>query len=84
MIAGRYPDEGWAVVNEVCDEAFFVVAGTGVFHDGSGAHHVDAGDLFFFPAGKWYWLEGHVYGVASTSPPFTPEQHKKIRLKQGD
>jgi mannose-6-phosphate isomerase-like protein (cupin superfamily) len=82
MIAGRYPEKGWAVRNKVCDEAFFVVAGTGVLHDESGAQPFDAGDLLFFPMGKWYWLEGHVYGVASTSPPFFVKQHEKIPQPQ--
>lgn len=82
MIAGRYPEEGFAVRNNVCDEAFFVVAGTGVLHDESGAHRFDAGDLLFFPAGRWYWLEGNVYGVASTAPPFFVKQHEKIPQPQ--
>lgn len=77
-IDGRYPDEG-RMVNDACDEVYFVQSGSGMVHHASGDHPLEEGDLFFFEKGKPYWVEGKILSlVVCTAPPWYPEQHRQL------
>ena len=55
-ISGRYPEKG-KVLNEVCEETYFVTSGSCIIHHQSGVYSLRAGDVFFFPKGQWWWVE---------------------------
>jgi len=75
---GRYPERG-KVLNELCDETYFVLAGSCTIHYETGDYTLSEGDLFFFPRGKWWWAEASgLRSVVCTAPPWTPEQHRQL------
>lgn len=77
-IRGRYP-AGGRVLNEGCDEVYFVQSGSCTVHDHAGPHNLSAGDLFYLPMGSPWWVEAkQVSLVACTAPPWRPEQHRVI------
>ena len=78
-IDGRYPEQG-KVLNEACDETYFVNSGSCTVHHESGDYELSEGDVFFFPHGKWYWVEAsELKLVVCTAPPWTPEQHRHLQ-----
>ncbi len=69
------------MLNEICDETYYVTSGSCTIHHESGDYSLTEGDVFFFPKGKWFWVEADQLDlVVCTAPPWTPEQHKKIIL----
>lgn len=76
-INGRYPDSG-RVVNEECDELYYVLSGKGIIHHETGDYEIKEGDAFFFEKGKWYWVEGELHIAVPTSPTWFLEQHKHV------
>lgn len=77
-IDGRYPEQG-KVCNEICDETYFVLSGSGVIHHETGDYTLSEGDVFFFAKGKWWWVEAtKLKLVVCTAPPWTSEQHRHL------
>lgn len=77
-INGRYPEHG-SVVNEVSDEAMYVIAGAGQIATNDTTVTVSEGDVVLIEAGEAYYFEGAALKVAmSCTPPWSPDQHKEI------
>ena len=77
-INGRFPQEG-AVVNEVCEEAYYVVEGSGTIHYDGSDFELETGDAFFILPNKKFWVEGTgLTLVVPTSPNWYPEQHRYV------
>lgn len=77
-IDGRYPEEG-RVVNNDCEEVYYVLSGSGVVHSEKGDFEMNEGDFYFFEKGEVYWVEGRALSlVLVNAPKWTPEQHKKV------
>lgn len=77
-IDGRYPSEG-RVVNEKCEEVYFVVDGSGIIHSEKGDFEIQKGDVYHFEMGEKYWVEGRELYVALTNAPkWFPDQHKEV------
>jgi mannose-6-phosphate isomerase-like protein (cupin superfamily) len=78
-IKKRYPEQG-KVLNEKCDETYFVLSGSCTVHDETGGYGLAKGDTFFFAKGKWYWVEVPrlVKLVVCTVPPWTEDQHQLL------
>lgn len=78
-IDGRFPQEG-AVVNEACEEAYYVVNGSGTIHYDGSDFKLKAGDAFFILPNKKYWIEGKgLTIVVPSSPNWYQEQHKYVK-----
>lgn len=77
-INGRYPEEG-KVLNEICDETYYVQSGSCTIHHETGEYNLSEGDVFYFARGKSYWVEAdQLRLVVCTAPPWTPEQHRNL------
>lgn len=78
-IKGRYPEQG-KVLNEVSDETYYVMSGSCTIHHQSGEYFLEEGDVFYFPAGKWWWVESdHLSIAVCTAPPWSAEQHRQLK-----
>ena len=78
-IKGRYPEQG-KVLNEVSDEIYYVMSGSCTIHHQSGEYFIEEGDVFFFPADKWLWVEADLLSiVVCTAPPWSPGQHQQLQ-----
>ena len=77
-ISGRYPENG-KIMNEVSDETYFVSSGSCTIHHETGDFSLGEGDVFFFPKGKWWWVEAEQLNiVVCTAPPCEKEQHQHL------
>lgn len=78
-VNGRYPEEGY-VLNEVCKEIAYVLAGSGKLVMGTGiSQTVQVGDATMIqPGEKYYWEGDNLQMVMPCSPAFDPSQHKKV------
>ncbi|MFC1698046.1 cupin domain-containing protein [Nanoarchaeota archaeon] len=78
-IDGRYPDEG-KVVNEKCDEIYYVLSGSAIVHIEDKDFEINEGDALYIEKGKLYWVEANKLKiVAPTAPAWFFEQNKKIK-----
>lgn len=78
-IKGRYPEQG-KVLNEVSDETYYVMSGSCTIYHQSGEYFLEAGDVFYFPAGKWWWVESdHLSIAVCTAPPWSAEQYRQLK-----
>ncbi len=78
-IEGRYPEKG-KVFNEVSDEIYYVMSGSCTIYYQGGNDPIEMGDVFFFPAGKWWYVDQaeQLSLVVCCAPPWKPEQHKSL------
>ena len=80
VINGRYPDSGWAV-NEVSKEVVYVVSGSGTFYAKGTTIRLKETDMVLVDIHEPYYIEGtHLHIFMSTTPAWTPEQHKQLPL----
>jgi mannose-6-phosphate isomerase-like protein (cupin superfamily) len=78
LINGRYPEEKRAV-NTECEEAYYVISGSGTIHSDKGDFLVNQGDLYCFEKGEAYWVMGNNLFVALiNAPKWTFEQFKAV------
>jgi mannose-6-phosphate isomerase-like protein (cupin superfamily) len=78
-IKGRYPKQG-KVLNEVSDETYYVMSGSCTIHHQSGEYFIEEGDVFYLPAGKWWWVEADLLSiVVCTAPPWSAEQYRQLQ-----
>ncbi len=76
-IAGRYPEEGRAA-NQVCKEAVYVVEGTIKLNLEGKEVLLQKGDTVLIEPGEHFYWEGNATLVTPCTPPWTPEQYKKV------
>lgn len=78
LIDGRYPEKG-RVVNEGCEEIYFVISGEGIVHSEKGDFQLKRGDIYSFEKSEKYWVEGDNFKIALfNAPKWTLNQHKNI------
>lgn len=78
LIHGRYP-EGKRSVNTECEQAYYVLSGSGTVHSEKGDFKVAEGDVYFFEKGEIYWVEGNKLSlVLVNAPKWFPEQHRIV------
>jgi len=77
-INGRYPEEGKSV-NTDCEQIYFVLSGSAIFHSPKGDFELGKGDAYFSPKNEWYWVEGNELEVAIINAPrWNPKQYKHL------
>lgn len=77
-ITGRYPENGF-VVNEVSEEAVYVISGTGNLATRDTRVSLQPGDAVFITANDPYYFEGEDLRITvSCTPPWSPDQHKEL------
>lgn len=76
-LRGRYPEQGF-VVNSVCTELVYIVAGQGTVVVGGEPLGVSEGDVVLIKPGQQYFWQGTVTMLISATPAWYSEQHKKI------
>lgn len=79
LINGRYPSKG-RVMNQRCEEVYYVLSGHGTIHSEFGNFKINAKDLYFFKRAERYWVEGSKLAVILVNAPkWAPEQHKSVK-----
>ena len=77
-IHGRYPEHGFDVDTEVT-ASWYVASGEGQICLDEQTFTVSAGDMLYVPQNTKFWIEGEALKlVVTSSPPWTPEQHKHL------
>jgi len=75
-IHGRYPEDGWAVNDEV-KEMVFVLEGTGRVVTKSSEVQLKKDDMALIDKGEAYFFEGNALRIfMPTTPAWTPDQHR--------
>ena len=79
-ISGRYPEEGWAV-NEEVHEIVYVSEGRGklIVKDGA-VQELNVGDGAYIAPGQKFAWQGEMTVIMSCHPPFNPDQYKVEEL----
>lgn len=81
-IHGRYPQEGM-VMNEECEELYYVLSGSGTIHSQKGDFALITGDAYHFEKSEGFWVEGDDLRLALLNiPKWTPEQHVRVENVQ--
>ena len=77
-INGRYPESGYDVDEEV-EASWYVTSGKGTIWIAGERCEVEKGDMVHLMPGEKFWIDGHnLCLVVSSSPVWTPEQHKHL------
>lgn len=76
-ITGRYPEHGKAM-NTECEETYYVLNGAGTIQIGNEISTIKQGDVCVIPKGQPYSVEGNLFLLIATSPPWSLEQHQNV------
>jgi mannose-6-phosphate isomerase-like protein (cupin superfamily) len=76
-IAGRYPEEGRAA-NQTCKEVVYVMEGKITLNLKGKEVLLQKGDTVLIEPGELFYWEGNATLVMPCTPPWTPEQYKKV------
>lgn len=76
-IKGRYPVQG-RIINEVCKELAYIVAGQGTVVVEGQAVELREGDAVALEPGERLYWEGRMKMLVSCTPAWYPEQHKEV------
>jgi mannose-6-phosphate isomerase-like protein (cupin superfamily) len=74
-IAGRYPDEGYAMNNK-CSEMGYILKGSGRLVTETDEATLGSGDVVYIPHGEKYYWEGNLTVALPCTPAWYPEQHE--------
>lgn len=75
----RMPEEG-SIINEKCEEVFYVVKGSAKFYLDNKEFDVSEGDIVEIkPNQRFHYIADNLEVVISTSPPWYAEQWKIIK-----
>jgi mannose-6-phosphate isomerase-like protein (cupin superfamily) len=76
---GRVPDSGW-MRNKVCNEIYYVIAGSGTLFVEDKKYKLEEGDVFLIePGKKFYVIAKNLHLALPTSPAWYPEQWENIK-----
>lgn len=77
-ICGRYPERGKSM-NLECEQAYYVVSGSGTIYSEKGEFELNEGDLYYFKKEETYYVIGNNLRVCIiNSPKWNFKQYKSI------
>ena len=74
---GRYPEAGYAL-NTISKEVVYVKSGEGTLNTPTDRTSLSIGDAALIEPNERYYFEGTLELVISSSPAWSPEQHRNI------
>lgn len=80
-IKGRYPQKGKSV-NLDCEQAYYVISGTGTIYSDKGEFKIEKGDLYYFEKKEAYYVVASNLEICIlNSPQWNFKQYKQIEDK---